>query len=158
MAAYSTQATIEARVKALRIKMWGDKNEDGVVDEATLTQAFSGAAAEILAYIGQRYGTTVTGVWTETTRPDLIGMISDDLSLYLLNTGSNVMHPLIIKNREDAIKRLEMIRDYVLSLPGVEFESGSETTTARKVFLRREDSDIDTYYENADPMAEYQYP
>ena len=156
--AYSTQATLEARVKSLRLKMWGDKNEDGLLDSATMTQAFAGAQAEILAYIGQRYGSTVTDAWTETTRPDLVGMISDDLTLYILNAGSNAMHPLIVRNREDAIKRLEMIRDYVLSLPGVDFESGSETTTARKVFLRREDSEIDTYYENADPMAEYQYP
>lgn len=156
--AYSTQATLEARVKALRLKMWGDKNEDGVLDTASMSQAFAGAQAEILAYIGQRYGATVTSTWAEATRPDLIGMISDDLALYLLNAGSNVMHPLIAKNREDAIKRLELLRDYDLTLPGVEFESGTETMTARKVLLRREDSEIDTYYDNADPFAEYQYP
>jgi phage gp36-like protein len=158
MAYYSTQATIEAKVKALRIKMWGDKNEDGILDTATLTQALAGAKAEILAYIGQRYGTTVTDAWTDTTRPDMIGMISDDLTLYLLNAGSNVVHPIIMKNREDAIHRLELIRDYTLSLPGEEFESGTETTTVRRTFLRREDSEIDTYYENADPLSEYQYP
>lgn len=138
--------------------MWGDKNEDGVLDTVTLTQALAGAKAEILAYIGQRYGTTVTNAWTDTSRPDLIGMISDDLTLYLLNSGSNVVHPIIAKSREDAIKRLELIRDYVLSLPGVDFESGTETTTARKAVLRREDSEIDTYFENADPLSAYQYP
>jgi phage gp36-like protein len=158
MANYSTQATIEARVKALRIKMWGDKNDDGVLDTATLTQALVNAKVEILSYIGQRYGTTLTDTWTDTTRPDMIGQLSDDLTLYYLNTGSNAVHPIVAKNREEAVKRLEMLRDYVLSLPGVEFESGSETTSARQTYLKREESDIDAYFENADQMADYQYP
>jgi phage gp36-like protein len=155
---YSTQATIEARVKTLRVKMWGDHNEDGVIDTATLTQALTAAKCEILTYIGQRYGTTLTDTWTDSTRPDLIGMISDDITLYFLNAGSNVIHPIISKNHEDAVKRLEGLRDYVLSLPGVEFEGGTETTTARLTYLRREESDIDTFFEYADPMADYQYP
>lgn len=155
---YSTQATIEARVKALRIKMWGDKDQDGVLDTATLTQALVAAKVEILSYIGQRYGTTLTNAWTDTTRPDMIGQLSDDLTLYYLNSGSNVIHPLILKNREDALQKLTFLRDYVLSLPGVDFESGSETTTARQTFSRREDSEIDTFFEDADPLAEYQYP
>jgi phage gp36-like protein len=155
---YSTQATIEARVKALRIKMWGDKDNDGILDTATLTQALTAAKAEILSYVGQRYGDTVTGAWTDTTRPDMIGMISDDLTLYMLNTGSNVVHPVIIKNREEAIARLQKIADYDINVPGVTFESGQDNTTARQVFVKREEDDIETFYEDLDPLAVYQYP
>lgn len=158
MAYYSTQETIEARIKALRIKMWGDKDGDGVLDSATLTQALTAAKAEILVYIGQRYGTTVTDTWTETTRPDLIGMISDDITLYVLNTGSNVTHPIVVSNYNRAVAFLQRLEDYTISLPGVEFQAGQQYSTERKVFLPRDDSDIDTYYRDSDVLSAYQYP
>jgi len=132
MSYYSTQATIETRVKALRIAMWGDKNEDGLIDTLTLTQALMSAKVEILSYIGQRFGATETDTWTEATRPDMIGQLSDDLTLYYLNTGSNVIHPIILKNYENAVKRLEMLRDYEISLPGIDYSDGTETTTERR--------------------------
>lgn len=120
---YSTQATIEAKVTALRVRIWGDKNGVGTVDPASLLQALAFAKSRILAHVWRRYGDTEVKSWTDTTAPDLIKGISDDLSLYYLASGANAVNPVIDANYKDAIAQLVAIRDGLSDIPLIHDDS-----------------------------------
>jgi hypothetical protein len=151
---YSSQTTIEAKVKALRIKMWGDKDGDGVLDPAALESALSEAKQEILLYVETRYGQSVTDGWDSSTRPDWIGTVSDWLTLYHLMSGSNAAHPVVIKKYDDVLKQLIQIQNYQAAIPGITFESGQTNTTTRMQYL--ECTDEDAALGLCDPCG-YQY-
>ncbi len=96
---YSTQTTIENKVKASRIRLWGDRDRDSVLDPGTLAAALKQAKAKIDAMLCRRFGTQVYA-WTYSTVPEVLHDISDDLVLYYFASGSNQMSPQIKTNRD----------------------------------------------------------
>ncbi len=151
---YSSQTTIEAKVKALRVTMWGDKDGDGSIDPDTLTAALVEAKGEILAYIDTRYGSTITDAWDSTTRPDMIGTLSDWMTLYHLMSGSNVPHPIIVTKYEEAVAQLLKIADYSMTIPGINYVSGEQNVTTRARYLECSEEDSANGY--CDPCS-YEY-
>lgn len=117
MSAYfSSQTTIEAKVKAARIKLWGDRDRDNVLDPTTLTQALVFAKNKILGFVQTRYGSQVHD-WDLSTVPDILKEVSDSLTLWYIAGGQNAMNSVVDLNYNEAIKTLEMIRNYDLDIP-----------------------------------------
>lgn len=114
--AYSTQASLEAKIKASRIRLWGDKDRDGTIDALTLSQGLGYAEHLIQAYLVKRFGAGTITAWTTTTVPALLKDISDDLALYYIASGSNAMSEQVHRNYEQAVKLLTMIRDNEIDL------------------------------------------
>ena len=140
MSYYSTQASIEATVTSNRVRIWGDKNADGTVDPASLSQALAFAKSRILAHVWRRYGDAIVSAWTETTAPELIQGISDDLTLYYLASGANALNPIIEMNYKDAVAMLAQIRDGIADIPSISDNSYEVTTeTAYSEFDNDED-------------------
>lgn len=125
---FSSQTTIEAKVRSSRVKIWGDKNADGVLDPTTLDQALAFAKSMILAMIVRRYGQQAL-TWTFDTCPPLLKAVSDDLTLYYLAAGANALNPVIDINYKNAVAMLTMIKDYEADLPGVDDTPAIETAT-----------------------------
>lgn len=125
---FSSQMTIESKVKASRVKLWGDKNADGTIDPTTLDQGLSFARSQILAYLTRRYGAQALA-WTFDTVPPILRAVSDDLTLYYLATGANAVNPVIDLIGKNALATLSMLRDYEIDLPGVDDTPAIATTT-----------------------------
>ena len=125
---FSSQSTIEAKVRASRVRLWGDKNADGTLDPTTLEQGLIYAKNHILAMIARRYGSQALD-WTFDTCPPFLKAVSDDLTLYYLASGANVVNPVIDLNYKNAIAMLTLLKDYEMDLPGVDDTPAIETTT-----------------------------
>lgn len=125
---FSSQTTIEAKVRSSRVKLWGDKNADGTLDPTTLDQALAFAKSYILAMITRRYGTQAL-TWTFDTCPTLLKALSDDLTLYYLASGANAVNPVIDLNYKNAVAMLTMLKEYQADLPGVDDTPAIETIT-----------------------------
>lgn len=125
---FSSQSTIEAKVRSSRVKLWGDKNADGTLDPATLEQALVDAKHTILAYIVKRYGAQALD-WTFDSCPPLLKAVSDNLTLFYLASGANVVNPVIELNQKNALSMLTMLKDYDIDLPGVDDSPAIETAT-----------------------------
>jgi hypothetical protein len=130
---YSTEASVQKKVNALRIQRWLDDTGSGSIDEDAFNSARQEAKDEILSYVQQRIGSTVTDLWDTDTRPDWIGAISDWLTLYHSLYGNNADHPVALRRYDENIDRLERIRTNKAVIPGTAFSSGqtNEATTAR---------------------------
>lgn len=125
---FSSQSTIEAKVRASRVRLWGDKNADGTLDPTTLEQGLIYAKHHILAMMSRRYGSQALA-WTFDTCPPFLKAVSDDLTLYYLASGANVVNPVIDLNYKNAIAMLTNLKDYEMDLPGVDDTPAIETTT-----------------------------
>lgn len=125
---FSSQTTIESKVRASRVKIWGDKNADGTLDPTTLEQAFAFAKSTVLALVSRRYGSQALN-WTFDSCPSLLKAVSDDLTLYYLASGANAVNPVIDLNYKNAVAMLTMLKDYEADLPGVDDTPAIETTT-----------------------------
>lgn len=125
---FSSQSTIEAKVRSSRVKLWGDKNADGTLDPATLEQALVDAKHTILAYIVKRYGAQALD-WTFDSCPPLLKAVSDNLTLFYLASGANAINPVIELNQKNALSMLTMLKDYDIDLPGVDDSPAIETAT-----------------------------
>ena len=125
---FSSQTTIEAKVRSSRVKIWGDKNADGILDPTTLDQALAFAKNYILAMISRRYGVQALA-WTFDTCPPLLKAVSDDLTLFYLASGANALNPVIDVSYKNAIAMLTMLKDYEADLPGVDDTPAIETAT-----------------------------
>lgn len=123
MAYWSTQTILETKILSSRLLNWGDKNRDGTLDTASLTQAFKAAQGLISGYITARYGSSVITTWTSSTVPWLIQDIYNVISLYWFVTGSNQISPSVQMMYDNAIKQLEAIRDNELDV----FDETNET-------------------------------
>lgn len=125
---FSSQATIEAKVRASRVRLWGDKNADGTLDPTTLDQALISAKSHILGFTKRRYGQQAL-LATFDTCPPLLKAVSDDLTLYYLATGANVVNPVIDLLYKNALATLENIREYRVDVPEWDDTPAIETTT-----------------------------
>ena len=125
---FSSQITIESKVRSSRVKIWGDKNADGTIDPTTLDQALVFARNYILAMVTRRYGTQALA-WTFDTCPPFLKAVSDDLTLFYLASGANAVNPVIDLNYKNAVAMLTMIKDYEADLPGVDDTPAIETAT-----------------------------
>lgn len=125
---FSSQSTIEAKVRSSRVKLWGDKNADGTLDPATLEQALIYAKQTILAYVVKRYGAQALD-WTFDSCPPLLKAVSDNLTLFYLASGANAINPVIELNQKNALSMLTMLKDYDIDLPGVDDSPAIETAT-----------------------------
>lgn len=144
---YSTQATLEAKAMAARVRVWGDKDANGSLDNTSMIQAFSYAKATILSYIAQRYGSQVSS-WDSDSAPSLIKAISDDLSLYYLASGNNAINSIIEMNRQLSISTLEMIADYKIQIFDINDSSDYDTYTClRESDFEENDDEIDPAWE-----------
>lgn len=147
---YSSQTTIEAKVRSSRVRLWGDKNADGTLDPTTLEQGLIYAKNHILAMIVRRYGSQALD-WDFDSCPPLLKAVSDDLTLFYLATGANAVNPVTDANYKNAIAMLTMLRDYEADLPGVDDTPAIGTTTeeTESVFddlLLSESSTIDSIF------------
>lgn len=124
---FSSQTTIEAKVRASRVKLWGDKNADGTLDPATLEQALASAKSIILAYVARRYPQALD--LTFSGCPPLLKALSDDLTLYYLASGANAVNPVQDLNYKNAVAMLTMIRDYENDVPELDDSTALQTTT-----------------------------
>ena len=125
---FSSQTTIEAKVRSSRVKLWGDKNADGTLDPATLEQALIYAKQTTLAYVVKRYGAQALD-WTFDTCPPLLKAVSDDLTLFYLASGANAVNPVIELNQKNALATLAKLKDYEIDLPGTDDSPAIETLT-----------------------------
>lgn len=124
---FSSQTTIEAKVRSSRVKLWGDKNADGTLDPVTLDQAFAFAKGMILSYVQRRYPEALD--LTFSTCPPLLRALSDDLTLYYLASGANAINPIQDLNYKNALAMLQMIRDYQNDVPEFEDCTSIQTLT-----------------------------
>lgn len=124
---FSSQTTIEAKVRSSRVKLWGDKNADGTLDPATLEQALASAKSIILAYVARRYPQALD--LTFSGCPPLLKALSDDLTLYYLASGANAVNPVQDLNYKNAVAMLTMIRDYENDVPELDDSTALQTTT-----------------------------
>ncbi len=115
---FSTEATLTAKVKTTRLKLWGDRDRDNVLDPTTLTQAMSTAQAQILASLYDRYGSQ-TDDWDSDSVPELLKSVSDSLSIYYLAAGSNAVNETVRDARTEAMQTLAALAAYDITLPGV---------------------------------------
>jgi phage gp36-like protein len=111
MAYFSSKASVTARASAYRLLLWTDKDRDDIADTTTLNKGFEGAQTIIREYLNKRYGEAELLAW-ETSTPETIAKISDDLCLWELCTTNPAASALARQIRDDAIVRLELIRDY----------------------------------------------
>jgi len=125
---YSSQATLEAKVIPLRVKLWGDKDRDGTVDSETLEQALAFAKNHILSVVYQRYGSQADD-WDFDTAPPIIKTLSDDLAIFYLATGTQTLNPVIQQNFENAMSTLKAINLYEMTIPGVSDEDDYQIIT-----------------------------
>lgn len=144
---YSTLTSVQARATTLKI-------QTGVIDWTGITDALADSKSEILAYVQPRYGSTVTDLWTDTTRPDFIGLLSDWMTLYRMLTGNNAEHPVAIRMYAECQEKLQKVANYELMIPGVEYVSGQTNETTRMRYLDYTQSEIDSG--DADPTS-YEY-
>lgn len=110
MAFWATQAEVEAKIYSARLKNWGDKDRDGLVDTASLTLAFQEAQAICSSFLLERYGSYLSG-WSSTSCPWLVKTVYLDLVVWSLATGSNAISPAIQKRYELAMDTLTRIND-----------------------------------------------
>jgi phage gp36-like protein len=112
---YSSETSIESKVKAARVKLWGDRDRSGTLDVEVLTAALKYAKNLINAYLIKAYGAQVSA-WDSTTVPPVIADISDDFTLYYIASGCNAMSPQIQKNYDNSMQTLVMLRDGEISI------------------------------------------
>jgi phage gp36-like protein len=136
---FSSQTTIEAKVKAARIKIWGDRDRDGTLDSDTLDQALKFAKNRILGYVQTRFGSQVHD-WVLADVPDVLREISDSLTLWYIAGGQNAMNDVIALNYKEAMTSLERMRDYEMDIPEVSDSDDYQTVT----------DDFDSDFENDD--------
>lgn len=125
---FSSQTTIEAKVRASRVRLWGDKNADGTLAPTTLDQGLLFAKTHILSSVKRRYGTQAL-IATFDSCPPLLKAVSDDLVLYYLATGANVVNPVIDMLYKNALATLENIREYRVDVPEWDDTPAIETAT-----------------------------
>jgi len=129
MSAYfSTQDSIEAKVSAMRIKGWGDRNGDSALDPTTLAQALVYAKAKILGMVQTRYGAQIHE-WDSDTVPDILREISDTLTIWYIATGLNSVNDLIKTQYQEALASLKDIREYNMDIPEVSDSDNYMTVT-----------------------------
>jgi phage gp36-like protein len=132
---FSTEASIKAKVRSLRVNLWGDKDRDGSLDTQTLTQALTFAKSTIMSRLYPRYTVAEIEDLTTTTDTDLqdaAGLLktySDDLVLYYLASGSNVVNPIIKLSYDTTLDALDKMECYKLSLPGISDTNDYQTVT-----------------------------
>lgn len=138
MAYYSTQARIEAKASASRVLLFGDKDRDGSIDSASLSQALTAAVNLIKSYTIKRFGKATVDAWDSSTVPGLLQDISDTITLFYLASGSNQLNPVVKLLYDEAKEMLCQIRDGELDLSEV---SVSSTTFAPVGVSTAEDLD-----------------
>ena len=124
---FSTLISVTAKADLLRI-------QSGVIDYTGLDVARADSKSEILGYVQQRFGSAVTDLWDTDTRPDLIGTISDWLTLYAMLTGNNAEHPVALRHQEESLAKLEKIAAYTMVIPGI-IQTGQTNETTRMQYL-----------------------
>jgi hypothetical protein len=128
---FSTQSSIEARISALRLKGWIDFDGDDAPDEASLTAAFEFARGLIRGHLESRYGQTEIDTWDSSTRPELVGTISDDLCIYQLLLSNPTLAEASQQLYTNAKDLLAGIASHVISLYGVTAPVDDEFLTER---------------------------
>ena len=151
---FSTQASVTIRANSLNISWWLDPDHDGTVDSDEFDSAREDAKQEILSYVEARYGSTIVEAWDTDTRPEWIGTVSDWLTLYHSLSGNNAEHPVALRRYEENVERLEKVRTYQLSIPGIDYVSGQDNETTRMQYLEATDAEVAAG--DVDPTA-YEY-
>jgi phage gp36-like protein len=137
---FSSEATIEAKVKAARVKLWGDRDRDNTVDPATLAAALRSARNRIVAKLTARYGAGVIA-WSIADCPPILTDISDDLAIYFMASGSgNALSPQIQTNYDNAIALLTELADGTAALIGSD-DSITSADTSSSIAVSTEDRD-----------------
>jgi phage gp36-like protein len=125
--AYSTQTTIENSCSVEKIRLYGDKNKDGVVDTSALNKAINDAEGIIYGYLYERYTTLLDSA--DSTTSKLLTFISDSISVYLLAATNNAISIPIDLRYKTAMDLLEKIKNYEINLPGFADTNRWETIT-----------------------------
>jgi len=110
MAYWATQAELEAKILSSRLKNWGDKDRDGLIETVSLANAFQEAQGVCSSFITERFGGYLRD-WTATTVPYLIKSCYLDLAVWAVATGSNQISPTVQKRYEEALKTLQAIKE-----------------------------------------------
>jgi phage gp36-like protein len=129
---YSTQATIEARISALRLAGFTDRNADSLPDTAALEAGFKEARGIIRGYIfnyAEGYDYDIS-VWTDTTVPELIQSISDKLCIKMYYSGNPRFQDAAKALYDEAIALLESIRDGKLEIYEIASTGTADTAEA----------------------------
>lgn len=140
---FSSETTISNRVKAARLKLWGDRNRDDILDPDTLTQGLVFAKAQILASLENRYGSQIEE-WDITTVPNLLKQVSDALTIYYIASGTNAVNEVVKDGRTDAMQTLSALANYEMSLPDVSDSGSYDTVTAH----------IESIFDNDDTLQD----
>ena len=157
MGYFSNQASIEARISALRLAGFLDRNKDGDPDPAALLSIQRGAKGKITSYICKEYSSDTIDAWdiddVDNQPPLIIGTISDDLCIYLTYWNNPKFQELAITIRDNAIADLERIRNREMDIYEVTRDE-IESSTSRMTYL--ECSDSEAAAGECDPCA-YEY-
>jgi len=117
---YSTQASIEARISALRLNGYIDFDGDDSPDEASLTSAYTFARSQIRGRLESKYGADLIDDWDSDTVPDLASTISDDLCIYQIFISNPRFTEIGQTLRTNALDDLDNIADGKINLYNVE--------------------------------------
>lgn len=128
---FSSEATISAKVKLAKLKVWGDRDRDGTLDPLMLASALKSAASTITAALYRRYGAQVL-TWDidDDSVPDLLETVSDKLTIYEIASGNNVINESVKTWQQEALKTLSDVASYNILLPGIAEAGASEISTA----------------------------
>lgn len=151
---FSSEATISAKVKLAKLKVWGDRDRDGTLDPLMLAAALKSAASTITAALHRRYGAQVL-TWDidDDSVPDLLEGVSDKLTIYEIASGNNAINESVKTWAQDALKTLSDLASYNISLPSVAEAGADEISTAsfESVFDRSDSLQADITATLADP-------
>lgn len=122
MGYFSNQATIEARISALRLAGFIDRNADGNPDPDALLSGQKTAKGLICGYIGRDYDHDTIDAWDieSETVPLVIGSISDDLCIYVYYWSNPNFRESAQRIYDGAVQQLQAIRDGEMDIYEVE--------------------------------------
>lgn len=128
---YSTQATLEARASALRLKGWIDYDNDGVINAETLERAQKFSRGEIRDMLESIVGSDTIDTWTDATVPESVGSISDDLCIWYCTTTNPALAKQVQVLYTEAMKRLKAMADGSRTIYGVITAASDSYVTER---------------------------
>lgn len=137
---YSTQTSIENRMSAARLLGFVDQDGDDTPDSGALESGFQEARAIIRGALKRDYDTDTIDAWTDTTRPELVGMISDWLCIGVYYVNNPRFQDYANGLYDKALALLDKIREGKMDIYSLDRDTSH---VADLIETGRIDSDFD---------------
>lgn len=154
--AFSTQASIEARISVSRLEEYTAFDGSTVASPATVQAAIDFAWSYIYGKLKVRFGEAILDAWVlPDDVPDLIKWLSDSLCIYSISISRPELFPegtAIILDVIDV--RLDALASGAMTLPDVDAPVGTQIMTERT----KSDFDPERIYDNQSVNPHWVYP